>query len=156
MLLTQSFPDEEFAPFRSRKDLSELGNGNSPQANHLPACAPSLEIAIDKMMQKELRLARHKLQASDAPFLSKVIYYLQISCFIIQKTRQQLGDPAATNWASVTYAGLIKSLIRRDTGWWKKCRLTEQGGLISDDPVVSELLQPIEEFYQTYVLCEPS
>jgi hypothetical protein len=105
-------------------------------------------------MRKELQIVRQRLKTSDAPLLSKIICYLQASCFAMLKASQQLGEKADTNWSVITYTGLIKALIQRDTGWWKKCSVTEQGELTSDDPGVRELLQPIEEFYQTYLLGE--
>jgi hypothetical protein len=153
MLLTQSFPEEELSFLQSRNNPPDLGGGNACKSSLQPLPACCSKVRLSPSIRKELQIVRQRLQTSDEPLLSKIICYLQASCFAILKVKQ-LGEDAPTNWSFITYTGLIKALVQRDTGWWRRCSVAEHGELTSDDPCVRELLHPIEEFYQTYVLRE--
>jgi hypothetical protein len=94
---------------------------------------------------QKLQIAKQKLQAPSGSYLGRLTSYLRISCTVMQVYRQTLNHTA---YQEITYSRLMKSLYDYDLDWWKHCRVTESGQIISDDPVIDKLLQPVEAFHQ--------
>ena len=83
---------------------------------------------------EKLQIARQKLQLQDMPFQIRITAYLRICCLILDQQNHQSGR----------YAKLLKELYHHDENWWQTCQISIYGGLQSSDPIVTDLLQPIE------------
>lgn len=82
-----------------------------------------------------LARAQQKLQATDVPFELRVVYYLRLSCLV-------LNDP------SMTYSDLRRTLFSYDRQWMASCQVSSDGLLISSDRTVEMLLSVITALHQ--------
>jgi hypothetical protein len=85
---------------------------------------------------KRLELAKRTLQNTNVPFQIRVDSYVRISCCTLDEQGER-------------YSKLMKALYTYNQEWWRMCQITSSGKLHSTDPIVNQLLHPIEELYQT-------
>lgn len=121
--------------------LPTHGNQLQPENSNLS----ELNNLLPQSQVQKLQIAKQKLQATSRSHLSRLTSYLRISCTVMQVYRQALNHTA---YQEITYSKLMKSLYEYDLGWWKHCSVTDSGQVVSDDPVIDKLLQPVEAFHQ--------
>ncbi|NJN88864.1 MAG: hypothetical protein HC881_24510, partial [Leptolyngbyaceae cyanobacterium SL_7_1] len=87
---------------------------------------------------KRLQLAKRTLQNTTVPFPIRVDSYVRLSCCTLDEQGEQ-------------YSKLMKALYSYNQEWWRMCQVTSSGKLHSADPIVNQLLRPIEELHRTMI-----
>ncbi|WP_019506623.1 hypothetical protein [Pleurocapsa sp. PCC 7319] len=100
----------------------------------------------DQRVLNQLAFARRKLFAPDIPLCLKAISYVRICCSAMKKLDYFPSNDRGSNDHKTPYLSLLKSLSQRDSQWWNKCQVTNEGRLRSDDPIIDQLLQPLNHF----------
>ena len=90
-----------------------------------------------------LRFARHKLLNPTLPYRFRLLSYVRICSSVLRAANRGPGDTATAPAWSSPYLTLLGALARRDPEWWTRCQVTPAGRLVSPDPVVAELLAPL-------------
>lgn len=98
-------------------------------------------------IQRSFQVAQQGLLARRTFELSRFTYYLRVCCFVMQKVEWVSSDMNHHANSTMSYLDLIAALTAHHRTWWQYCYVNEAGFLQSDDPVLSQLLSPIEEFY---------
>jgi hypothetical protein len=90
--------------------------------------------------------AQSKLLDRNIPHQLKIFSYIRICCFEIQKKRRINPFIASELHPQTPYLSLLATLANRDAAWWEECRITASGYLVSHDPTINNLLQPLNLF----------
>lgn len=112
------------------------------------------EVEMDQIFQdahQQLVFAQHKLLDPKIPHQIKVLSYIRICCIIIVNFRQLgLCVVPMLNYKT-PYISLLGALHQRDIEWWNQCSITENGYLASSDPVIRDLVQPLNDLVARHV-----
>ncbi len=100
---------------------------------------------IFQAAQQQLIFAQQKLLDPNIPHRIKVLSYIRICCTIIVIFRQLGLCVVPTLNFKTPYISLLSALYQRDIEWWNQCSVTETGYLTSNDPVIRDLLQPLND-----------
>lgn len=135
MLLTKSASNTSQAAFHTTQ-LRPLSN------QHFPSNETTIE--LNPQLRHQLDVAKQKLQATHEPWLLRVTFYLRILCNVIQKSSVPV-DALEQNHSpkKITYSQLMQSLFNYHPEWWKQCKATKTGTLVSDNPTINALLSPL-------------
>jgi hypothetical protein len=108
---------------------------------------PELQrIIVLQPIRQHLVFAQQRLQDRYVPFQLAALSYLRICCSAIQ-TYQRLGvNPTPILDSKTPYLTLVEKLLERHPSWWMLCCVSEYGYLISGDPTICALLQPLNDF----------
>jgi hypothetical protein len=63
-----------------------------------------------------------------------------------ESQQEKTNDKGRKDRSNPYFISLLKSLFEYDSEWWQKCEITINGKIKSDDPIISRILQPLEEF----------
>ena len=99
-----------------------------------------------------LHYAETKL-LTEMPQQLKMASYLRLCCTAIRKLHQHLelsGKSSIGNASDGSYSHLLQALCNHNSEWWKQCWVSDRGILKSDDPIINQLLQPLEYFIEIY------
>lgn len=108
---------------------------------------PELQkIIVLQPIRQHLIFAQQRLQDRYVPFQLAALSYLRICCTAMQ-TYQWLGlDSTSILDSKTSYLTLIEKLLEHHPNWWMLCCVSEYGYLISSDPIINRLLQPLNQF----------
>ena len=100
----------------------------------------------DRTLLYQLAFAKQKLFAQDIPLCLKAISYVRICCSAMKKLDYFPSKEGGSDYQKTPYLSLLKSLSQRNLQWWNKCQVNYEGRLGSDDPIIDQLLQPLNTF----------
>ncbi|HSN66905.1 MAG TPA: hypothetical protein VLS94_09705 [Fusibacter sp.] len=108
---------------------------------------PELQkIIVLQPILQHLVFAQQRLQDRHVPFQLAALSYLRICCTAMQ-TYQRLGlYPTPILDSKAPYLFLLEKLLEHHPHWWMLCCVSEYGCLISGDPIINRLLQPLNQF----------
>ena len=98
---------------------------------------------------RQLAFAKQKLFAQNIPHRLKAISYLRICCSAMKKLHYFPSNHQWSKSQKTPYLSLLKSLSQRDPQWWNHCQVSDDKGLTSSDPIINELLQPLNVFVES-------
>ncbi|MBW4554414.1 MAG: hypothetical protein KME59_00455 [Trichormus sp. ATA11-4-KO1] len=102
-----------------------------------------------KTPQQQIQSARQLLLGTPNPELLRIVSYLRICCSVMEiDYLQALTEKGDKLRETPYFISLLKSLFEYDPEWWQNCKVSADGDLKSDDPIIAEILQPLEAICQ--------
>jgi hypothetical protein len=92
---------------------------------------------------RALFYSRYKLLDKDIPMQLRATSYLRISCTSFKKLNDLELFESTAQLQDIQFSFLLKSLTKYDSCWWKKCTVSNQGILKSEDSAIKKLLEPL-------------
>jgi hypothetical protein len=108
--------------------------------NHSPDKIKDPEIV---QTLRALFYSRHKLLDKDIPMQLRATSYLRISCSSFKKLNDLDPFKNTAQLREIQFSLLLKSLTKYDSCWWKKCTVSSQGILKSEDSEIKKLIEPL-------------
>lgn len=104
------------------------------------------------LIRKQLNFAQHKLLSTNIPLQLRATSFIRICCSAMQAYHTLTSGPPSIYpkyWnANTPYLHLLKLLADENSQWWMTCTVSYEGLLESSNPVIRQLLHPLNTFVQ--------